>query len=146
MWHPNVTKCAELDAILPKHRAATACHARARAGAGQQPDLDGSKITRNEIPVQRGKWQPASPSGAPARGYVRPYATWSYTLARATAASSTAHLHTDPNGVAYQGASRYFTTDVRCAPIPMREALPWASQLTIPFLDFHPTRSALIAD
>ena len=75
-----------------------------------------SKITRNDkFPASVGKWQPRIPEWrATAVATYRPDDTWSYTLgARYSGKQYSTLDNSDPNGFAYQGASRYFTTDVR---------------------------------
>src|SRR3989344_1595297 len=75
-----------------------------------------SKITRNDkFPASVGKWQPRIPEWrATAVATYRPDNTWSYTLgARYSGRQYSTLDNTDVNGFAYQGASRYFTTDVR---------------------------------
>ena len=75
-----------------------------------------SKIARNDnFPASVGKWQPRIPEWR-ATG-VATYAAsdkLSLTLAARYSGSQFSTLdNTDPNGFAYQGASKYFTTDVR---------------------------------
>ncbi|RZJ49636.1 MAG: TonB-dependent receptor, partial [Acidovorax sp.] len=75
-----------------------------------------SKITRNDkFPASVGKWQPRIPAWrASAVATYRPDATWSYTLGARYSGKQYGTLdNTDANGFAYQGTSRYFTTDVR---------------------------------
>lgn len=75
-----------------------------------------SQITRNhKFPASEGKWQPRIPQWrASAVATWRPDATWSYTLgARYSGRQYSTLDNTDTNDFAYQGASRYFTTDVR---------------------------------
>ncbi len=75
-----------------------------------------SIITRNDsFPASVGKWQPRIPRWrASAVATWRPDAKWSYTLgARYTGRQYSTLDNADPNGFAFQGASRYFTTDAR---------------------------------
>lgn len=75
-----------------------------------------SKITRNDkFPASVGKWQPRVPQWrASAVATYRPDETWSYTLgARYSGRQYNTLDNSDPNGFAYQGTSKYFTTDVR---------------------------------
>lgn len=75
-----------------------------------------SRITKNDkFPASVGKWQPRIPAWrASAVATWRPDATWSYTLgARYSGKQYSTLDNSDPNGFAYQGASRYFTIDVR---------------------------------
>ncbi|HSV35508.1 MAG TPA: TonB-dependent receptor [Ramlibacter sp.] len=75
-----------------------------------------SRIVRNgKFPASVGKWQPRVPQWrASAVATYRPDAHWSYTLgARYSGRQYSTLDNSDPNGFAYQGASKYFTTDVR---------------------------------
>lgn len=75
-----------------------------------------STITRNaKNPVSVGKEQPRVPNWrATAVATWRPDANWSYTLAARYSGRQFSTLENDdPNGFAYMGASKYFTTDVR---------------------------------
>ena len=75
-----------------------------------------SIITRNaRFPASVGKWQPRIPRWrASAVATWRPDDKWSYTLgARYSGRQYSTLDNSDPNGFAYQGASRYFTADIR---------------------------------
>lgn len=75
-----------------------------------------STITRNaKNPVSVGKEQPRVPNWrATAVATWRPDANWSYTLAARYSGRQFSTLENDdPNGFAYMGASKYFTTDLR---------------------------------
>ncbi len=75
-----------------------------------------STITANaKNPVSVGKEQPRVPNWrATAVATWRPDANWSYTLAARYSGRQFSTLENDdPNGFAYMGASKYFTTDLR---------------------------------
>ncbi len=75
-----------------------------------------SKITQNDkFPISVGKWQPRIPEWrATAVATWRPDDKWSYTVAARYSGRQFSTLdNSDPNGFAYQGASKYFTADVR---------------------------------
>lgn len=120
---PNVTNIQNVDQIRTKglelsHQAAnvgTAWWGRGLDLASSLTWTD-SKITKNaKFPASVGKWQPRIPAWrASAVATYRPDDTWSYTLgARYSGKQFSTLDNSDPNGFAYQGASRYFTTDVR---------------------------------
>jgi iron complex outermembrane receptor protein len=116
---PNVTNIQNVDAIRT--------HGIELAYQGSNVGMRGldlgasltwtdSKITRNtKFPASVGKWQPRIPEWrASAVATYRPDDKWSYTLgARYSGKQFSTLDNSDPNGFAYQGASRYFTTDVR---------------------------------
>ncbi len=95
---PNVTNIQNVDEIRTKglelsYQAANVGEAWWGRGleVGSSLTWTDSKITKNvKFPASVGKWQPRIPE-------------W-----RASTVANT-----DPNGFAYQGASRYFTTDLR---------------------------------
>jgi iron complex outermembrane receptor protein len=103
-----------------------------------------SKIDRNDkFPASVGKWQPRIPAWRAAA-----QATWraSDRLAATLAARYSGRQYStldnsDPNGFAYQGASKYFTTDLR---LVYRIDSHWAAALGIDNLNnykywnFHP--------
>ena len=75
-----------------------------------------SKIAKNDkFPVSVGKLQPRIPEWrASALATYRPDGKWAYTLgARYSGMQFSTLDNSDPNGFSYQGASKYFTTDVR---------------------------------
>ncbi|MBI3101534.1 MAG: TonB-dependent receptor [Burkholderiales bacterium] len=116
---PNVTNIQNVDAMRTK--GLEAAYQAANVGV-RGLDLAGSvtwtdsKITRNDkFPASVGKWQPRIPQWrASAVATYRPDAQWSYTVGARYSGKQYGTLdNTDPNGFAYQAASRYFTTDVR---------------------------------
>ncbi|MFN3377001.1 MAG: TonB-dependent receptor [Burkholderiaceae bacterium] len=116
---PNVTNVQNVDAIRTKgielsYQAANVWVRGLELG-GSLTWTD-SKITKNDkFPASVGKWQPRIPQWrATAVATYRPDDKWSYTLgARYSGRQYNTLDNTDVNGFAYQGASRYFTTDVR---------------------------------
>ncbi|ROZ79045.1 TonB-dependent receptor [Ramlibacter sp. WS9] len=75
-----------------------------------------SIVTRNaKFPASVGQWQPRIPRWrASAVATWRPDDKWSYTLgARYSGRQYSTLDNSDANGFAYQGASKYFTADVR---------------------------------
>ncbi|MFN9726366.1 TonB-dependent receptor [Acidovorax sp.] len=116
---PNVTNVQNVDAIrtqgIDLSYQATNVFVRGLE-LGSSLTWTDSKITKNDkFPASVGKWQPRIPNWrATAVATYRPDATWSYTLgARYSGKQYSTLDNTDVNGFAYQGASRYFTTDVR---------------------------------
>ena len=116
---PNVTNVQNVDAIRTKglELSYQAANVFVRGlELGSSLTWTDSKITRNDkFPASVGKWQPRIPEWrASAVATYRPDDKWSYTLgARYSGKQYSTLDNTDPNGFAYQGASRYFTTDVR---------------------------------
>ena len=116
---PNVTNVQNVDAIRTKglELSYQAANVFVRGlELGSSLTWTDSKITRNDkFPASVGKWQPRIPEWrASAVATYRPDDTWSYTLgARYSGKQYSTLDNTDVNGFAYQGASRYFTTDVR---------------------------------
>ena len=116
---PNVTNVQNVDAIRT-HGIELSYQA---ANVGMRGlDLGGSltwtdsKITRNDkFPASVGKWQPRIPEWrASAVATYRQGDKWSYTFGARYSGNQYSTLdNSDGNGFAYQGASRYFTTDVR---------------------------------
>jgi iron complex outermembrane receptor protein len=104
----------------------------------------GSEITRNDkFPASVGKWQPRIP-----RWRATGVATWrasehlAFTLAARYSGRQFSTLdNSDPNGFAYQGASRYFTADARAS---WRLAKRWSVAVGVDNLNdyqywnFHP--------
>ncbi|MGH8803150.1 MAG: TonB-dependent receptor [Polaromonas sp.] len=75
-----------------------------------------SKIAKNaNFPASVGKWQPRIPEWrATVLATYRPDDKWAYTVgARYSGKQFSTLDNTDVNGFAYQGSSKYFTTDVR---------------------------------
>ena len=116
---PNVTNIQNVDAMRTK--GLEVAYQAANVGvrgldlAGSMTWTD-SRITRNDkFPASVGKWQPRIPQWrASAVATYRPDAQWSYTVGARYSGKQYGTLdNTDPNGFAYQAASRYFTTDVR---------------------------------
>ncbi len=116
---PNVTNIQNVDAMRTK--GLEVAYQAANVGV-RGLDLAGSvtwtdsRITRNDkFPASVGKWQPRIPQWrASAVATYRPDAQWSYTVGARYSGRQYGTLdNTDPNGFAYQAASRYFTTDVR---------------------------------
>ncbi len=116
---PNVTNIQNVDAMRTK--GLEVAYQAANVGV-RGLDLAGSvtwtdsRITRNDkFPASVGKWQPRIPQWrASAVATYRPDAQWSYTVGARYSGKQYGTLdNTDPNGFAYQAASRYFTTDVR---------------------------------
>jgi iron complex outermembrane receptor protein len=103
-----------------------------------------SEITRNErFPASVGKWQPRIP-----RWRATGVATWrandrlAYTLAARYSGRQFSTLdNSDPNGFAYQGASKYFTVDARVTWKPVER---WSVAVGVDNLNnykywnFHP--------
>jgi iron complex outermembrane recepter protein len=120
---PNVTNIQNVDQMRTKgielayqsENVGAAWWGRGLALASSLTWTD-SRITKNtKFPASVGKWQPRIPQWrASAVATYRPDDTWSYTLgARYSGKQFSTLDNSDPNGFAYQGASRYFTTDVR---------------------------------
>ena len=116
---PNVTNVQNVDAI--RTHGIELSYQAANVGV-RGLDLGGSltwtdsKITRNDkFPASVGKWQPRIPEWrASAVATYRQGDQWSYTFGARYSGNQYSTLdNSDPNGFAYQGASRYFTTDVR---------------------------------
>ena len=116
---PNVTNVQNVDAI--RTHGIELSYQAANVGV-RGLDLGGSltwtdsKITRNDkFPASVGKWQPRIPEWrASAVATWRPDDKWSYTFGARYSGNQYSTLdNSDGNGFAYQGASRYFTTDVR---------------------------------
>ncbi|ALK99474.1 TonB-dependent receptor [Massilia sp. WF1] len=144
---PNVTNVQNVDRI--DTRGLEAAYAASDAGL-RGLDLNASltwlesKIERNDrFPASVGKWQPRIPQWR-ATGQ----ATWRVDdrLAASLAARYSGRQYStldnsDPNGFAYQGASRYFTTDLR---LSYRIDRHWTAALGIDNLNnykywnFHP--------
>lgn len=103
-----------------------------------------STITRNaKNPLSVGKEQPRVPNWrATAVATWRPDANWSYTFAARYSGRQFSTLENDdPNGFAYMGASKYFTTDVR---VRWQVSKQWSAAFGIDNLNnykywnFHP--------
>lgn len=144
---PNVTNIQNVDAIRT--------HGLELAYQGSNVGIRGldlgasltwtdSKITGNtKFPASVGKWQPRIPEWrASAVATYRPDDKWSYTLgARYSGKQFSTLDNSDPNGFAYQGASRYFTTDVR---VRYQISRQWSAAVGIDNLNnykywnFHP--------
>ena len=116
---PNVTNVQNVDAIRTNGLEVSyqAANVAVRGlDIGSSLTWTDSKITRNDkFPASVGKWQPRIPRWrASVVATWRPDATWSYTLGARYSGKQYGTLdNTDVNGFAYQGTSRYFTTDVR---------------------------------
>jgi iron complex outermembrane receptor protein len=116
---PNVTNIQNVDRIRTKgvevsYQAANVFVRGLELGSSLT--WTDSKITKNDkFPASVGKWQPRIPQWrASAVATYRPDDKWSYTLgARYSGNQYNTLDNSDPNGFAYQGTSRYFTTDVR---------------------------------
>ncbi|MBX3660479.1 MAG: TonB-dependent receptor [Ramlibacter sp.] len=116
---PNVTNVQNVDRI--RTRGLELAYQAADVGLrglelGSSLTWTDSKITRNDkFPASVGQWQPRIPRWrATAVATWRPDDRWSYTLAARYSGRQYSTLdNSDPNGFAYQGASKYFTTDVR---------------------------------
>jgi iron complex outermembrane receptor protein len=144
---PNVTNVQNVDRIRTKglELAYTAADVAVK-GLDLNASLTwtDSKIERNDkFPASVGKWQPRIPEWR-ASGQ----ATWragdrlSATLAARYSGRQYSTLdNSDPNGFAYQGASKYFTTDLR---VVYRIDRQWEAALGIDNLNnyrywnFHP--------
>jgi iron complex outermembrane receptor protein len=121
---PNVTNIQNVDRINTKGLEAAYAATDVGVPGLDLPGLDlnasltwtDSKIDRNDkFPASVGKWQPRIPEWR-ATGQ----ATWrvddqlAVTLAARYSGRQYSTLdNSDPNGFAYQGASKYFTTDLR---------------------------------
>ena len=116
---PNVTNVQNVDEIRTQglEVAYQAANAFMRGlDLGGSLTWTDSRITRNDkFPASVGQWQPRIPRWrASAVATYRPDAKWSYTVgARYSGKQYSTLDNSDPNGFAYQGASRYVTTDVR---------------------------------
>ncbi len=144
---PNVTNIQNVDEIRTQglELSYQAVHVGVRGlELGSSLTWTDSKITRNDkFPASVGQWQPRIPRWrASAVATYRPDATWSYTLgARYSGRQYSTLDNTDPNGFAYQGASRYFTTDVRVRYQVSRQvsaALGIDNLNNYRFWNFHP--------
>lgn len=144
---PNVTNVQNVDRIDTKGlEAAYAASDVALRGLDLNASLTwtDSKIKRNDrFPASVGKWQPRIPEWR-ATGQ----ATWrvddrlSATLAARYSGRQYSTLdNSDPNGFAYQGASRYFTADLR---VVYRIDRQWSAAVGVDNLNnyrywnFHP--------
>ena len=144
---PNVTNIQNVDRIhtkgLETAYAADDVWLRGLGLSGSVTWTD-SKIVRNDkSPSSVGKWQPRIPEWR-ATGVASYAATdkLSLTLAARYSGSQYSTLdNSDVNGFAYQGASKYFTTDVR---VRYRINQQWSAALGIDNLNnykywnFHP--------
>ncbi|MBY0409621.1 MAG: TonB-dependent receptor [Burkholderiaceae bacterium] len=116
---PNVTNIQNVDEMRTKglELSYQAANVYVRGlDIGSSLTWTDSKITKNDkFPASVGQWQPRIPEWrASAVATWRPDDKWSYTLgARYSGKQYSTLDNSDPNGFAYQGASRYFTTDVR---------------------------------
>lgn len=116
---PNITSIQNVDRI--RTRGLELAWQQADAwieGLDLQSSLTftDSIITRNDkFPASVGKWQPRIPRWrATAAATWRPDEHWSWTLAARYGGRQFSTLdNSDPNGFAYQAASRYFVTDLR---------------------------------
>jgi iron complex outermembrane receptor protein len=149
---PNVTNIQNVDRINTKGLEAAYAATDVALPGLDLPGLDlsasltwtDSKIDRNDkFPASVGKWQPRIPEWR-ATGQ----ATWrvddqlAATLAARYSGRQYSTLdNSDPNGYAYQGASKYFTTDLR---VTYRIDRQWAVAFGIDNLNnykywnFHP--------
>lgn len=144
---PNVTNVQNVDRIETKGlEAAYGAADVLLRGVDLNASLTwtDSKIARNDkFPASVGKWQPRIPAWRAAG-----QATWrvddrlSATLAARYSGRQYSTLdNSDPNGFAYQGASKYFTTDLR---LVYRLDRQWTAALGIDNLNnykywnFHP--------
>jgi iron complex outermembrane receptor protein len=149
---PNVTNIQNVDRINTKGLEAAYAATDVGIPGLDMPGLDlsasltwtDSKIDRNDkFPASVGKWQPRIPEWR-ATGQ----ATWrvddqlAATLAARYSGRQYSTLdNSDPNGYAYQGASKYFTTDLR---VTYRIDRQWAVAFGIDNLNnykywnFHP--------
>jgi iron complex outermembrane receptor protein len=149
---PNVTNIQNVDRINTKGLEAAYAATDVGIPGLDLPGLDlsasltwtDSKIDRNDkFPASVGKWQPRIPEWR-ATGQ----ATWrvddqlAATLAARYSGRQYSTLdNSDPNGYAYQGASKYFTTDLR---VTYRIDRQWAVAFGIDNLNnykywnFHP--------
>lgn len=116
---PNVTNIQNVDRIRT-HGVEAAFHAGdvlvRGLELGSSLTWTDSRIRRNDkFPASVGKRQPRVPEWrATALATYRPDERWSYTLGARYSGEQFATLdNSDPNGFAYQGSSRYFTTDLR---------------------------------
>jgi iron complex outermembrane recepter protein len=103
-----------------------------------------SKIVRNDkFPVSVGMWQPRIPEWRAALvATYRPDDRWAFTYgARYSGRQYNTLDNSDPNGFAYQGTSKYFTSDLR---VRYRVTKQWSAALGIDNLNnyqywnFHP--------
>lgn len=144
---PNVTNVQNVDRIATKGlEVAYAASDVVLRGLDLNASLTwtDSKIGRNDkFPASVGKWQPRIPEWRAAG-----QATWRFDdrLAATLAARYSGRQYStldnsDPNGFAYQGASKYFTTDLR---LTWRIDRQWSAALGIDNLNnyrywnFHP--------
>ena len=144
---PNVTNVQNVDRIATKGlEVAYAASDVALRGLDLNASLTwtDSKIERNDkFPASVGKWQPRIPEWRAAG-----QATWRFDdrLAATLAARYSGRQYStldnsDPNGFAYRGASRYFTTDLR---LTYRIDRQWSAAVGIDNLNnykywnFHP--------
>lgn len=144
---PNVTNVQNVDRIATKGlEVAYAASDVGLRGLDLNASLTwtDSKIERNDkFPASVGKWQPRIPEWRAAG-----QATWRFDdrLAATLAARYSGRQYStldnsDPNGFAYQGASKYFTTDLR---LTYRIDRQWSAALGIDNLNnykywnFHP--------
>ncbi|MFY3386772.1 TonB-dependent receptor [Paracidovorax sp. MALMAid1276] len=144
---PNVTNVQNVDAIRTQgiELAYQATNVFVRGlELGSSLTWTDSKITKNDkFPASVGKWQPRIPRWrASAVATWRPDDKWSYTLgARFSGKQYSTLDNTDVNGFAYQGASRYFTTDVRVRYQITKQvsaAVGIDNLNNYPFWNFHP--------
>jgi iron complex outermembrane receptor protein len=116
---PNVTSIQNVDRVRTRGLELAWQQADAWvSGLELQSSLTftDSVIVRNDkFPASVGKWQPRIPRWrATAQATWRPDERWAWTLAARYAGRQYSTLdNSDPNGAAYQGASRHFVTDLR---------------------------------
>jgi iron complex outermembrane receptor protein len=144
---PNVTNVQNVDRIDTKGlEAAYAASDVAVRGLDLNASLTwtDSKIDRNDkFPASVGKWQPRIPEWrAGAQATWRASERLAATLAARYSGRQYSTLdNSDPNGFAYQGASKYFTTDLR---VVWRIDRQWSAAVGIDNLNnykywnFHP--------
>jgi iron complex outermembrane receptor protein len=144
---PNATYVQNVDRIATHGlEAAYAATDVLRPGLDLNASLTwtDSKIDRNDkFPASVGKWQPRIPAWrAAAQATYRYGERLSASLgARYSGRQYSTLDNSDPNGFAYQGASKYFTTDLR---VVWRIDRHWAAALGIDNLNnykywnFHP--------
>ena len=144
---PNVTNIQNVDAIRT-HGLEAAYQAAdvliKGLELGSSLTWADSIITKNDkFPASVGKWQPRVPRWrASLVTTYRPDDKWSYTFgARYSGKQFSTLDNSDVNGFAYQGASKYFTTDVR---VRYQIAKQWSAAFGIDNLNnyqywnFHP--------
>ena len=144
---PNITNVQNVDRLrttgLEVAAQAQDVFVRGLSLNGSVTYADSRTVQNDKFPASVGKWQPRVPRWrATVVGTWQPDDKWSATLgARYSGPQYSTLDNSDPNGFAYQGASKYFTVDAR---LLYRFTKQWSGALGIDNLNnykywnFHP--------